>query len=208
MSTKLSYFNFPFWRAEPSRIALHIAGVEWTDERPNREAFVALKQSGVLPFGQLPVLELDGVSFGQSNAIARYCGRLAGLYPTDALEALRVDELMSAPEDLITYLAVTMREKDPNKKLELRRAFAHEHLTPWLERIQARVALNHASPFCVGDELTIADLVLWRVVRWVNDGILDGVPKGIADGYPRLERLVFAVESHQGVVSWQNRGSD
>ena len=205
MSTKLSYFNFPFWRAEPSRIALHIAGVEWTDERPNREAFIALKQSGTLPFGQLPVLELDGGSFGQSNAIARYCGRLADLYPTDALDALRVDELMSAPEDLMMYLAATMREQDPDKKLELRRTFAFERLTPWLEQVQTRVSLNQDSDFSVGDSMTIADLTLWRVIRWLNDGILDGVPKGIADGYPRLHVLLRAVEGHEGVQSWQNR---
>ena len=191
--------------AEPSRIALHIAGVEWTDDRPDREAFIALKQSGTLPFGQLPVLELDGVSYGQSNAITRYCGRLAHLYPTDAIEALRVDELMSAPEDLMIHLAGTMREKEPEKKLELRRAFTHEQLTPWLARIESRVLLNQSSDFSVGEHLTIADLVLWRVIRWLNGGILDGVPKGIADGYARLERLLCAVEAHDGVQSWHNR---
>jgi glutathione S-transferase len=205
MSTKLSYFNFPFWRAEPSRIALHIAGIDWTDERPNREMFMAMKQSGTLPFGQLPVLEIQGVSYGQSNAIARYCGRLANLYPTDALQALRVDELMSAPEDLMIYLGATMRETDPERKLELRRAFAQERLTPWLVHIENRLLLNQESDFAVGDSMTMADLTLWRVIRWLNDGILDGVPKGIADGHLRLQRLVCAVEDHEGVQSWQNR---
>ena len=205
MSMKLSYFNFPFWRAEPSRIALYMAGVEWTDDRPNREAFSALKQSGTLPFGQLPVLELQGVSYGQSNAIARYCGRLANLYPTDALQALRVDELMSAPEDLMIYLGATMRETDPERKLKLRGEFAQQRLTPWFGHIEQRVSLNQASDFAVGESMTMADLTLWRVTRWLNDGILDGVPTGIADGYQRLQALVCAVENHEAVQSWQNR---
>jgi prostaglandin-H2 D-isomerase / glutathione transferase len=205
MSTKLSYFNFPFWRAEPSRIALHIAEVDWTDDRPNREAFIAMKQSGTLPFGQLPVLELQGVSYGQSNAIARYCGRMANLYPADALKALQVDELMSAPEDLMIYLGATMREKDPERKLELRRTFAQQTLTPWFGHVEERLSLNQESDFAVGDSMTMADLTLWRVIRWLNGGILDGVPKGIADGYQRLQALVRAVENHEGVQSWQNR---
>ena len=52
----LTYFDFPFWRAEASRLALHIGGVEFTDHRPGREEFMQLKTGGDLPYGQLPVL--------------------------------------------------------------------------------------------------------------------------------------------------------
>lgn len=43
------------------------------------------------PWGQLPLLEVDGAVFGQSSAIASYCGQLAGLVPSDPLVALQMN---------------------------------------------------------------------------------------------------------------------
>ena len=45
----------------------------FTDLRIERESWPALKTS--LPLGQLPVLEVEGATIGQSMAIARYCAR-------------------------------------------------------------------------------------------------------------------------------------
>ena len=53
MQLKLMYFDFPFWRAEVSRLALHLGGIPFEDVRPNREAFMAMKRSGRAPYGQL-----------------------------------------------------------------------------------------------------------------------------------------------------------
>ena len=41
----------------------------------------SLIEAGKAPLGQVPTLEVDGKIFCQSGAIARYCGKLAGLYP-------------------------------------------------------------------------------------------------------------------------------
>ena len=41
-----------------------------------------------------PVLEVDGVSATQSVAHLRYAGKKSGLYPTDDMQALRVDEIL------------------------------------------------------------------------------------------------------------------
>ena len=57
-------------------------------QRVSALEFISLKQS--LPFKQLPILEIGSgcsVVAGQSTAILRYVGKLAGLYPEDALEA-------------------------------------------------------------------------------------------------------------------------
>ena len=45
----------------------------FTDLRIERESWPALKTS--LPLGQLPMLEVEGATIGQSMAIARYCAR-------------------------------------------------------------------------------------------------------------------------------------
>ena len=79
---KLSYFDFHGGRAEPIRLALAIGGVAFEDHRFGFPEFAEVRKT--VPFGQVPVLHVDGVQVTQSDAILRYAGKLAGLYPTDA----------------------------------------------------------------------------------------------------------------------------
>ena len=58
-------------------------------------------------FHALPVLEIDGRPVTQSNSLARYVGKLVGLYPTDDLQALYCDEVLDALEDLNHYIVRT-----------------------------------------------------------------------------------------------------
>ena len=55
---KLSYFDFPGGRGEDCRIALHLAGVDFEDERIKGTDWAARKAT--TPFGALPVLEIEG----------------------------------------------------------------------------------------------------------------------------------------------------
>merc|ERR1711971_118570 len=65
------YFGMPFWRAEVSRLALHLGKVDFEDRIiTDRKAWV---ETGVSPFGQAPLLEVDGKPIAQTGAIARYC---------------------------------------------------------------------------------------------------------------------------------------
>ena len=79
----------PFWRAEVSRIALFIGDVEFEDLRIDRAEFLRAKESGklddgtVMPSHQMPVLVVDGTLIAQTGGIARFCGKLSGLYPPD-----------------------------------------------------------------------------------------------------------------------------
>ena len=87
---KLVYFNL-MGRAETARLILAQAGVSYEDKRIEKEEWPALKAS--LPMGQLPVLEVDGKTIGQSMAIARYCARRFGLAGKDELEGAMADPL-------------------------------------------------------------------------------------------------------------------
>ena len=50
----------------------------------------------------LPVLTVGGKSYSQSLAMLRYAGKKAGLYPTDDVMALGVDEVMDISQDILT----------------------------------------------------------------------------------------------------------
>lgn len=53
-----------------------------------------------MPFGMLPVLEIDGKPVGQSNAIARYLAKQCGLAGRDEWESLQCDMLVDTLTDL------------------------------------------------------------------------------------------------------------
>ena len=76
---KLTYFDIDGGRGEVTRIALHAAGIEFEDHRLSFPEFAEARKS--MRFNAVPVLEVDGEEISQSDAMSRYVGRLAGLYP-------------------------------------------------------------------------------------------------------------------------------
>ena len=91
MKIRLFYTEISFWRAEVSRLALYIGNIDFEDVRMTwREDFDTMGNTGKLPYGvtspfrQIPVLEVDGQVIGQTAGIARFCGKLSGLYPKNA----------------------------------------------------------------------------------------------------------------------------
>ncbi|HEY6463202.1 MAG TPA: glutathione S-transferase N-terminal domain-containing protein, partial [Polyangiaceae bacterium] len=90
---KLTYFDAPVSRGEECRLALHVAGVDFEDNRLERAAWAALKPS--TPFGSLPLFDVPGhPTLAQSNAILVYVGRCWGLHPKDDFEAARHEAMM------------------------------------------------------------------------------------------------------------------
>ena len=75
----LHYFGV-YARAEPIRMLLTIAGVEFNDHRITMETWGALKHT--FPNGQVPALVTpEGKTLNQSQAIVRFLGRKYGYYP-------------------------------------------------------------------------------------------------------------------------------
>ncbi|CAM9426109.1 unnamed protein product, partial [Choristocarpus tenellus] len=111
-----------------------------------------------LPYGQVPVMEVDGVTYAQSSALLRYAGKLSGLYPEDPLKAMKVDELLAAMEDITGLITPSFKEKDDEKKArEMREALVAGPLSAAMSNICKQLEANPGSWF-VGDSLTIADL--------------------------------------------------
>jgi len=83
---KLYYFDL-YGRAEPIRMALFKAGVEFEDIRLTGQAWMDFKTSGKLEFGQCPGLELeDGTMMTQAIPILNFIGRKYNLVPADNME--------------------------------------------------------------------------------------------------------------------------
>ncbi|GLD91570.1 hypothetical protein PINS_up000103 [Pythium insidiosum] len=196
---KLTYFPFP-GRAEPIRLALHIAGMPFEDEHIGREELEKRRES--LPFGQVPVLEVDGDLVAQSLPILRYVGTLTGLYPAnDALAALRIDEIFSVIDEVYNKISPTYRIADREQQLAMRKALAEVAIPNAMKVVDQRIA-EAGGKYVTGDKLSVADLAIHGFVMGMKRGNLDGIPTTVTDAFPHVSALYTAVEEHPKVKDW------
>ncbi|MBM4218876.1 MAG: glutathione S-transferase [Gammaproteobacteria bacterium] len=195
-----TYFDFDGGRGEVARVAMHIAGIPFEDRRIPPKEWPARRDS--TPFQAMPVLEVDGKVIAQSNTINRYVGKLAGLYPKDDWEAVRVDEVMDAVEDITTKIGQTMRIEDDAAKKAAREALVAGPLPRFLQQIEARLQAGGGEWF-VENRLTVADLKCFYWVRWLKSGALDHIPADIVDKHaPLLAKHCERVKTQPKIAAY------
>jgi glutathione S-transferase len=169
---KLTYFDIDGGRAEPIRIAFHAAGIAFEDNRLSFAEFGEMR--GTTRFNAVPVLEIDGAAVTQSNAIGRYVGKMAGLYPKDDLQALYCDEVVGALEDIYHHIVPTFGLQGEELK-SAREKLADGWLTIFLRGLDELLARGGGDYFA-DKRLTVADLKMFVQTRWLGSGGLEHVP--------------------------------
>jgi len=199
---KLTYFDFHGGRGEPARLALSIGGIPFKDDRVAFADWERRKEG--TPFGALPVLEVDGQSLSQSNAINRYVGKLADLYPSDPWQAALCDEAMDAVEDVVSEIVPTMFLPEEEKKTR-REALAAGPIPFYLTRLQQKLE-ERGGQYFAADRLTVADLKVAMLIRQLKSGVLDYVPTDLPDCIaPKLVEHHERVMNSQGVKAYYAR---
>ena len=186
-SYKLTDFDFSGGRGEPIRIAFHAAGIEFEDNRISFPEFAEMRASS--RFNSVPVLYIDGAQVTQSNAISRFVGKLAGLYPEDDLQALYCDEVLGAVEDLNHYVVRTFGLQGEELK-QARENLADGWLSTYLKGFDDLLSRGGGEYFA-DNQLTIADLKVLVQVNSVASGHLDHIPTDI------VQRLAPSLLEHQ-----------
>ena len=208
MRLKIIYFDMPFWRAEIARVCLFISDIEFEDFRITSEDNSYLKENGMLgdgtiiPFRQLPVLEIEGQSIAQTGAIARICGKISGMYPTDIIEAGKVDQVIDTVTDINVLINPSMRERDPSIKKLMRNDLSSDALPKYFGYLENILEANDSGWF-VGDEMTVADIAVWSMLGWIAQGVLDGIPPGLPKPFERLTRLYNKMSRMPKVQEWK-----
>lgn len=200
---KLTYFDFNGGRGEAARIALSLGGIPFEDHRIPIADWPSVREQA--PFHAVPTLEVDGEVITQSNAINRYVGKLANLYPDDPMQALRCDEVMDAVEDIVTKVVATFGMTDEAEKKVAREALANGPMTLYLMRLQ-EVLTAHGGEYFADDRLTVADLKVYLWIRGLRTGVLDYVPRDLTDRVaPELVEHCQRLSAHPGIAAHNDK---
>ncbi|CAJ0581374.1 unnamed protein product, partial [Mesorhabditis spiculigera] len=186
---KLHYFGL-YARGEPIRQVFALAGQEFEDTRYSMEEWPQHKAD--MPFGQLPVLEVDGELLPQSMAILRFVGRRFGYAGKTDVEQAQVDAIADQFQDYFNefkaYFVVAVGFA-PGDKEQLFNSVMIPARNKMFQML-SQILRSNGTGFLVGDSVTYADLLLS-----IHVAGMDGLTPGFANDYPRLLEHRQRVES-------------
>ncbi|VDO72076.1 unnamed protein product [Haemonchus placei] len=174
---KLTYFDGR-GPAETGLFLFVVAGEDFEDVRVTFDDWPKLKED--MPFGQLPVLDIDGKQLCQSFAIVRYLAKQFCYAGKNAWEEAWVDSIGDQFKDFFyneirPYIRTLLGfEKGDLAALERNIVPAHEKRFTFMTNILK----NNPLGYLVGDSLTWADLYLAETATWNKKfpNLYDGFP--------------------------------
>ena len=190
---------------EPIRLLFSVGGIAFTDRRYSVDEFAnmaALKAQ--LPFGQMPALEVDGVFLGQTDSIARLAARLAGLYPSDPIEAARSDMIVVHQAEIQSALAKMSFDGvpgTPGMKM-VPQEERQRRIAAWLETTLpgALLRLEKLSQegYLVGSQLSWADICVFNRLNQLFDIDADV----LRSDFPKLQAVYERVAALPQIQAW------
>ncbi|XP_020035681.1 glutathione S-transferase A4 [Castor canadensis] len=164
---KLYYFRGR-GRMESIRWLLAAAGVEFEEEfLETKEQYEKLQKDGCLLFGQVPLVEIDGMMLTQTRAILSYLAAKYNLYGKDLKERLRIDMYTDGTLDLMLMIALAAfqppEDKEENYACIVKRAKVRYF--PVFEKILK----EHGDDFLVGNKFSWADIQLLEAILMVEE---------------------------------------
>lgn len=191
---KLTYFDIP-GRAELTRLILAYGDISYVDERIVDGTFAAMKPT--LPLGQVPILEVDGVVYVQSMAMARFAAKISGLYPHDPVTALRVDMIAETLTELRNaYSSILHGDMDAALKPALFKKYTNESVPKAFGALETMVQ----GKFFLGDnDVTYADV---QLLDFVQNLLNVRHPEVSTSAFPKLEAVIANVKSSANIAAY------
>eukprot|EP00930_Biecheleria_cincta_P098919 TRINITY_DN90569_c0_g1_i1.p1 TRINITY_DN90569_c0_g1~~TRINITY_DN90569_c0_g1_i1.p1 ORF type:complete len:238 (+),score=45.16 TRINITY_DN90569_c0_g1_i1:108-821(+) len=218
---KLTYLDFAGF-GEPIRLTLFIGNIDFEDERISREEVKKRRADGQLPVGQVPVLDIGDSHgpYGQSNAILRWAGKEAGLYPQEL--QFRCDMILETILDVAYklntwwYGAACGRDPRSGEVVIPLTAEQNNQVAPFLNDVllparmadMERIVVKSGGPYFCGSDLTICDISFYSFALPLQKG---SMTTGQAGGSltaaclkqcPMLCKLIETVAKHPKVIEW------
>ncbi|XP_041463494.1 glutathione S-transferase A4-like [Lytechinus variegatus] len=196
---RLYYFNGR-GKGEMTRLTCAAAGIEFDETNlRTREPFLQMIKDGKLLFGQLPLLEMDGMKLVGSDSIVRHLGRKAKLYGDSDADRARIDILVMGGKDFFdAALGGYLFSPNPEETIETKvLPSANNKYLPAFEKTLA----ESSSGFLVGSRLSIADIVLFDSLTHITDS---PYPKlsSVLQGYPKCAAFVKFIADQPGIKEY------
>jgi len=188
---KLSYFDANA-RAEVARLILSYNKVDFEDHRFSGAEWPAIKPD--MPFGQVPVLYIDGTPLTESGAIVRYLATEYGMNGANSLQAAYIEMISGILGDI--YMKVPYFEKDPVEKEKKMKSAFDDHICPGLAKMEKKFA-ERGNDFLIGDKYSYADFAMANclLLTEVHDA-------SYLKAYPKLCALKDRVKNLEGVKEY------
>jgi len=201
---KLIYYDIQ-GLGEPVRYIFKLAGIEFEDERiPKNESTYPKLSAEIkdnLPWGTLPVLEVNGVKIGQSAAICRLLAHRFNLAGKDDIEKAKCDEYVDAIRDFGNEFRALMSCEDEAKKGELVKKL-REVTVPFtlgkFEKILQTQEKTHGSKWLVGKSVTWADVVVAHFLTLMETRM----KMPLVAGFPTLKRMMDDFYAIKEIKEW------
>jgi len=214
---RLTYFDGRD-KGETARQILAFAGVPFDDVRVTEEEWPAIKPS--TPFGQMPVLEVDGKALAQSHAINRYLARQFGLAGSNEWESAQIDALSDGMDEMRKYLEHNWTswaggqllehlrktyhglvfDRSPAEKQEWLKKAMEEFFKPRLQRFETFLLENRTGYF-VDSKISSFDIEFAETLSQFEE-----LMPGILGHFKELSEFVTKIHSHPNLKKWiENR---
>ncbi|KAI4471549.1 glutathione s-transferase [Holotrichia oblita] len=188
-----TYFNCK-GLGEVTRMIFKYAGIDFIDDRFSDEDWPKIKPN--MPFGQTPILIVDGKTANQSTAIARYAAKKAKLIGSDDWENLEIDAIVDTINDFRTKIQLYAYEQDSVIKETRKGPLFQETIPFYLEKLEQIAEQNNGH--LAAAKLTWADFFLAGVIDYLDHL----VEMNLLENSPNLQKVVRNVITIQAVKAW------
>lgn len=114
------------------------------------------------------------------------------MYPSDPEQALFVDELIDTSADVG---AGAPQNADVDIKRKLRVEYAAGKMNIYFTYLSEKLNASEG-PYFFGTQLTLADIVVYGLVKSVRNGNLDYIPTDYDSKWPEFQALVDTLENN------------
>lgn len=184
-------------KADQIRWMLAATNVNFTQKVVDSRAMFVNMAERQLPFGQLPLLQIDGNEIVQSQAAIRYLARRGKLVGQTSEDELKCDMIAESINDLLGP-CVSAPFKRAHGSAEAAAAHVADMKKKWAflaARYEAVLKMGPSKDFLVGESLTYADVLMAHATTWY----IEECGPEIVEDFPYLVALQIRVISMSGL---------
>ncbi|XP_063626255.1 glutathione S-transferase 2-like isoform X2 [Cydia splendana] len=184
------FYYFPVKAlGESVRLLLAYGGEDWKDNRVSPEDWPNFKPK--TPFGQMPVMVVDGKQYAQSIPLSRYLGRKHGLAGSNIEEDLLIDQNVEFLNDIRSKSAQVQYEPDAALKAKKHEDFS-KNLYPGMLAKLDQILKENKGHLALG-KLTWGDFVFAGMYAYLKMMLQASDLDERFPAFKKLEQTVYSL---------------